>query len=193
MGKKSSFTVLKNTLRVQKQLNNSLKFIHAWSKAEQKYLLNFTNKSKLVYIPNAIITNNITSETMCNLFNKVYQKIVDTYVNIVIDPQIKKDIFTLLQINLNQNHQHKTTVMTDFVTKMQTYTMEQWRLVFLLAYNQGVLDYLNAALDKIGIHPPKINVQQIEQFNLHKQNTKFITENISIDNPEKKFTVNSPI
>ena len=169
----------------QKQLINSIKVVHVWSKAEQKYLSEFSDKLKFVYIPNPIVTHNVSSETMCGLFNKLYKKIIDTNIDTILDPLIRKDIYTLLQISLNQEFHLVPSLMPEFTNRISSYTEEQWQRALLFASNQGISDYLAIALDKLEIHPP-INVQQKNQVSRrHNPNTKLDMDNIQIDNSEE--------
>lgn len=181
----STLDAWKKKLIIQKRLIASADVIHTWSKAEQVNLLELAKKSKIVYIPNAITTHSITPEAMCVLFNNLYEKIINTYIDKVLEEQVKKDICTLLQISLNQNFYLEPTLMTNFINRIHSYSEEQWQRVLLFADNQGISNYLHTALKKIKINPPIINIQQIDVF-LHQNNSRQSDIDIlATDTPEK--------
>lgn len=78
--------------------------IHAWSRTEQNYLERILQCVDLVFIPNAVVTRTISKEDMCDKFIKLYQKIIDTHVEMAIDRGLRQDVYSLLQIGLDYNY-----------------------------------------------------------------------------------------
>ncbi len=181
-----SFAIWKKRL-LQKRLIDSAQIIHVWSKAEQTFLHDYTSPQKMVYIPNSIVTHNLNSEDMCCLFSKLYKKIIDTYVDMVLTPELKKDIYTLLQISLNHEKYQEPSLIVEFIAKIQEYTDEEWRRILLYSYDQEIIGYLYDALEKIKIQPPMINIQQIDRLYQTCHHIKPDTNIISTDDPIDKI------
>lgn len=183
----STLAAWKKKLFIKKRLISSVEVIHTWSKAEQINLLELAKITKFAYIPNTIVTNNVAPKTMCDLFNQLYEKIINTYIDKVLEEQVKKDICTLLQISLNQNFYMEPTLMNEFINRIHSYSMEQWQRVLLFADKQGISNYLYTALKKIKINPPVINVQKIDVFSRQNNSRQSDIDILATDNPEKNI------
>lgn len=149
---------------LQKSMMKSSQAIHAWSRTEQNYLERILQCVDLVFIPNAVVTRTISKEDMCDKFIKLYQKIIDTHVEMAIDRGLRQDVYSLLQIGLDYNLLQDKPFIGGVTSRIQTFSEEQWRHIMLYSYDQGIIDYIHNALERLQIRIPLMDIRQIKTF-----------------------------
>ena len=140
--------------------------VHARSEFEFACLQQLDIHKFLVEIDDATSTQTITQAEMTVQMRRLYRKIVDTHVAQLLSENTKKIIYRLLQIAIDD-----LIITTDGLADttrnmLNTLSDEEWRMLFLYAYDQGVDMEMRTALKRLAFKYPECDVKNIDRFPL---------------------------
>lgn len=147
----------------QRNMLSKAKAIHAWSQLELEMLSDIPAASnKTAYIPNAVVTKKLSPNQMGEKFTLLYQKVSDTYVELLIDENLRNIIKAIITVGLTPLLVSK--MGTEIKSKLALLSNSQWRHMMLYAYDEGITPLMHQVIDTLQVDAPKISITEIDRF-----------------------------
>lgn len=119
---------------------------------------------KTAVIKNPILTRAVTMEQMAADMCRLYQKVLDSNVNMLIDDEVEDAIGYLLLAGLDGEALRNKERKKNILEALHSLTPAQWRLISIYAHDEQIADRINAGISRLQYDAPHTDVEALERF-----------------------------
>lgn len=145
---------------------------------EQTTFLKLNWNQRVALIKNPVLTSLTTFEEAANQLLLLYRKVLDSYARVILDDSTRQLIGNLLQVGLDDEALDDADRRQALIAVLSSLSDEEWRRISLYASEEGISLIIEAAVKRLGLDKPMVDVTQIDRF---KGSTTYSTNNLRGD------------
>lgn len=158
-----------HTLPFQEELVKGASAIHVCNQIELETLRRLDWNPNLVLIPNPVITNTLTDKEFADKMSELYQKVLDSNPQMMMDATEQQTVFDLLNISVDDIMLNDKENKARIIDNLDNLSEESWRHISLYAERMFVLEDIRKALRKLNRMDPMPDLSQISHFTNNAQ------------------------
>ncbi len=155
-------------VREQKTAVEKASAVTVCGKLEEHTFGQLAWNKRVCLIKNPVLTSQTTFDDIAKSFTALYQKVLDSNARILLNQQTQKIIGQLLQFGVDAqafcHDNNKDTLRAD-LGKLHD---EDWRRMFIYAYDEEISDIIEHALDTLQCSYPHLDISEVDRFDTQK-------------------------
>lgn len=183
--------------RHQHRLTMRASAINVCGKLENETFTRLGWNNKVTLIKNPVLTSQTTFEEVGNEFLHLYRKVLDSNARVILGKDVQKAIGQLLQLGVDEQGFIYKNSKNELVKLLDTLSHDDWRYMFIYAYDEKVIEPISHALELLQYEYPRTDVESVDRFPMKTnyedgplKNDVLLSRNILLRNKVKETFAN---
>lgn len=156
-------------LGLQRKVTEKASAVNVCGKLELTTFEKLAWNKKIALIKNPVLTSQTTFDEVSRLFMALYRKVLDSNARVVLSQEASEAICALLQLGVDAQGFVYKNDEEELAAKLDKLTDDDWRYIFIYAYDENIEASIKHALDLLHYEYPQTDVESIDRFDT-KQN-----------------------